>query len=110
MGCPLGRAFRDAKCHSPRPAVGSYCRRDAGVLSPSEALSAVFAAWERGDADAIADLFADDGVLAAALAANVASRIALLLVGGVATDRFGSRQIVILGDALRALAVGPMRL
>ena len=33
------------------------------MLSPSEALSAVFAAWERGDADAIADLFADDGVL-----------------------------------------------
>jgi len=46
------------------------------------------------------------GVLAAALGANVASRIVLLLVGGVVTDRFGARQIVNLGDALRALAVG----
>lgn len=32
-------------------------------MTPSEALSAVFSAWQRGDADAIADLFSDDGVL-----------------------------------------------
>jgi MFS family permease len=46
------------------------------------------------------------GLLAAVLGTNVASRIALLLVGGVVTDRFGARHIVILGDALRGLAVG----
>ena len=32
-------------------------------MTPGEALGAVFSAWERGDADAIADMFAADGVL-----------------------------------------------
>ena len=32
-------------------------------MTPSEALSAVFSGWQRGDNDAIADLFSDDGVL-----------------------------------------------
>jgi MFS family permease len=50
------------------------------------------------------------GLLAAVLGANVAGRIALLLVGGVVTDRFGARQIVILGDASRGLAVGGLAL
>ncbi|HYX83963.1 MAG TPA: nuclear transport factor 2 family protein [Gaiellales bacterium] len=32
-------------------------------MTAAEALAASFAAWERGDPDALADLFADDGVL-----------------------------------------------
>ena len=34
-----------------------------GTLSAVEALSTVFTGWERGDNDAIADVFAPDGVL-----------------------------------------------
>jgi ketosteroid isomerase-like protein len=32
-------------------------------MTPGEALAATFAAWERGDPDALADLFTADGVL-----------------------------------------------
>jgi ketosteroid isomerase-like protein len=32
-------------------------------MTPAEALIATFAAWERGDPDALADLFTEDGVL-----------------------------------------------
>jgi MFS family permease len=46
------------------------------------------------------------GLLAAVLTANVGTRIALLLVGGVVTDRAGARSIVIAGDLVRAAAVG----
>ena len=31
-------------------------------MTPSEAVRALFAAWERGDPEALADLFNDDGV------------------------------------------------
>jgi ketosteroid isomerase-like protein len=58
--------FRHAKCRPPRRGFASYCRGELSGrqrMTAADALTASFAAWERGDPDALADLFADDGVL-----------------------------------------------
>jgi ketosteroid isomerase-like protein len=63
-GTARGRCFRDARGRFAGARRAVILRIvEPGALTPSEALTAVFSTWERGDADAMADLFAEDGVL-----------------------------------------------
>src|SRR5439155_7168138 len=61
-----GGCFRDAKGGVRAAGPGVILpgmEQETSAMTPSEALSAVFSGWQRGDNDAIADLFSDDGVL-----------------------------------------------